>query len=126
MALIEGVVAFESLRKHDVYNGQSTGKYMVKVTLDQEAKEQLEAQGVKVSDYKGTPQRKFTTTFEGFKFVDAEGEPFEGALPFGSRVRIQYSLAAPNPVHGMGTYFDAIRVLELAEGGGAGTIDEEF
>ena len=37
MNTIEGVVAFSNVTQHDVYNGQSTGKYSVTITMDDEA-----------------------------------------------------------------------------------------
>ena len=47
MSVITGKVAFANLTEHEVFNGQSTGKYSVVVTLDDEASRQARSRGRK-------------------------------------------------------------------------------
>ena len=117
MSVINGVVAFANLTEHEVYNGSSTGKYSVVISLEDPAEvKKLEAEGVKVKEYKNTPQRKFTTKFEDFQVIDAEGEPLSrSSVRWGDKVRIKYNLGAPHPVHGCTPYMQAIRVVEKGE-----------
>jgi hypothetical protein len=112
--VIEGNVAFSSVTKHDSYMGQSTGKYTITVTLPTEGAEKLSSAGVKVKEYEGTPQRKFSSGF-AVKVVDAENSPFDQEIPRGSLVRIKYKLGNEHPVHGVSTYLEAVRVLEVAD-----------
>lgn len=122
--VIEGIVAFQSLDKTDVFNGVDTGKYNVTVKLTDEAAEQLSEQGVKLREYEGVPQRKFATKHPPM-VVDSEGRPFKGLVTFGSKVRLKYTLGKPHPVHGVSPYLSAVKVLELAEGASGG-FNEEF
>ena len=43
--------SFESLKEHDVFNGQSTGKFTLTLTLDEKSATNLESEGVKIKDY---------------------------------------------------------------------------
>ena len=124
MALLEGTVAFESLTRTEEYEGQDTGRYTITLTLDDEIAEALSEQGVKLRSYEDTSQRKFASKFP-VKVVDANDERFIGPLTRGSKVRLAYKMGAPHPVHGVPTYLNAVRVLELADDDGAG-IDEGF
>ena len=47
----EGTVAFQSLREHDSFNGQTTGKYTLTIMLPDDSAQELEDQGVKLKDY---------------------------------------------------------------------------
>lgn len=124
MSVITGKVAFANLTEHEVFNGQSTGKYSVVVTLDDEQADKLAAEGVKLKTYKNESQRKFATKFEDFQVIDNEGEPVSrGSVRWGDTVRIKYGLGKPHPVHGTSVYLQAIRVIEKAEFEDA---DEEF
>lgn len=114
MSVAIGTVAFESLRKTDVFNGMDTGKYNVTLTLDDDSAEQLESEGVKLKEYEGTKQRKFTSKFMVETF-DADGGPFDGKVTRGSKVKVLYSLGKPHPVHGVAPYMVKLKVLELAE-----------
>lgn len=116
MSVAIGTVAFESLRKTDVFNGMDTGKYNVTLTLDEDSADQLEAEGVKLREYEGNKQRKFTSKFMVETF-DSEGNPFEGQVTRGSKVKVLYSTGKPHPVHGVAPYLVKLKVLELAEGG---------
>jgi hypothetical protein len=116
MSVINGTVAFANLTEHEVFNGQSTGKYSVVVSLDDAEAQKLEAEGVKIKTYKDQPQRKFTTKFEDFTVIDNEGEPVsKGSVRWGDKVRIKYNLGNPHPVHGCTPYMQAIRVVEKGE-----------
>ena len=113
-ATIEGTVNFSNLTAHDVYNGQDTGAYSMTITLDEDDAASLEAQGVKIKDYQGAKQRKFKSKFE-IKRFDAEGNRYNGEVPYNSKVRLKYVLGQPHPVHGVSTYLEAVKVLEEAE-----------
>jgi len=126
MAVITGKVAFANLSEHEVFNGQSTGKYSVVVTLDDDTAEKLQAEGVKLKTYKNENQRKFATKFDDFPVIDNDGEPVQkSSVRYGDTVRIKYALGKPHPVHGTSVYMQAIRVVEKAEHDGAED-DSEF
>ena len=112
--MTEGTIAFGSLKEHDVYNGKSTGKYMIKLALEEIEAEQLRRMDVKVTDYEGVAQRKFSTNYE-VDVLDKDNEPYKGPLPRGSRVRVLWASGPPHPEHGTPTYMEKVRVLEVAE-----------
>ena len=122
MAVVEGIVNFSKITQHDVFNGQDTGSYSMTITMDEDAASTLAASGVKIKDYQGNKQRKFKSKYD-IRTLDAEGNPFTGEVPYNSRVRLKYKLGNPHPVHGVATYLEAIKVLEVAE---VATIDEDF
>ncbi len=116
MSVINGVVAFANLAEHEVYNGQSTGKYSLVLSLDDSEAEKLEAEGVKIKMYKNQAQRKFATKFDEFPVIDNDGEPVsKSSVRYGDKVRIKYNLGNPNPVHGTPVYLQAVRVVEKGE-----------
>ena len=118
MSVVNGVVAFANLDQHEVYQGQSTGKFSIVVSLDEESSDKLQREGVKVNFYKETPQRKFATKFDEFTVVDNDGEPVsKSSVRYGDKVRIKYDLGNPHPVHGQIVYLKAIRVVEKGEVG---------
>ena len=41
MAVLEGLLAFENLEEHEMYQGQSTGKFSVVLTLDDSTADEL-------------------------------------------------------------------------------------
>jgi len=115
MSVITGKVAFANLTEHESFNGQSTGKYSVVVTLDEEQADKLASEGVKLKTYKNETQRKFATKFADFPVIDNEGEPLsKSSVRYGDVVRIKYGLGKPHPVHGTSVYLNAIRVVEKA------------
>jgi hypothetical protein len=125
MSVITGKVAFANLNEHEVFNGQSTGKYSVVVTLDDDQADKLASEGVKLKTYKNENQRKFATKFEDFQVIDNEGEPVsKSSVRYGDTVRIKYGLGKPHPVHGTSVYLQAIRVVEKGEA--EGVDDEDF
>jgi hypothetical protein len=114
MAVLEGLVAFENLDEHEVYQGQSTGKFSLVLSLDEPTADTLAGSGVKLREYEGVKQRKFSTKYD-VPVMDAEGNPFKGRIGRGSKVRIMYAEGQPHPVHGTSTYLNKIKVLEVAE-----------
>ena len=115
--VLEGLVAFENLTEHEMYNGQSTGKFSVVLSLEEPQAVDLEARGVKLREYEGVKQRKFASKFE-VGIVNADGTPFQGRVPRGSKVRLLWQEGAPHPVHGTSTYLNKVKVLEVAEQSG--------
>ena len=125
MSVISGTVAFANLTEHEIYNGKSTGKYSVVLSLDDVDAEQLQDAGVKIRTYQNQAQRKFSTKFEEFPVIDNEGEPVSrGSVRYGDKVRIKYNLGKPHPVHGTSVYLQAVRVVEKGEA--MGEDDEGF
>tara|TARA_R110000744_G_scaffold154437_1_gene269222 strand:+ start:2251 stop:2616 length:366 start_codon:yes stop_codon:yes gene_type:complete len=114
MSVIEGTVAFENLTEHEIYMGQSTGKYSMVISLDESSAEDLANKGVKLRDYEGTKQRKFSTKYD-VPVLDADGNPFMGRVTRGSKVRLLWAEGQPHPVHGTSTYLNKVKVLEVAE-----------
>lgn len=112
--VLEGLVAFENLTEHEMYNGQSTGKFSLVLSLDEDKAGDLDARGVKLREYEGVKQRKFASKFE-VGIQNADGSPFVGRVPRGSKVRILWQEGAPHPVHGTSTYLNKVKVLEVAE-----------
>tara|TARA_R100001530_G_C4281615_1_gene145714 strand:- start:307 stop:675 length:369 start_codon:yes stop_codon:yes gene_type:complete len=119
MAVLEGNVAFVNLDEHEVYQGQSTGRYSLVLSLEGADADTLAEQGVKLREYEGTKQRKFASKFDVPVF-DAEGMDFNGRLTRGSKVRIAYQEGEEHPVHGVATYLNKVKVLELAEAADGG------
>lgn len=118
MSVINGTVAFANLAEHEVFNGQSTGKYSLVLTLEPDDAEKLQAEGVKVKEYKNQQQRKFATQYDDFPVVDLDGEPVsKSSVRYGDKVRIKYQLGKPHPVHGCAPYLQAVRIVEKGEAG---------
>jgi len=114
MAILEGIVAFESLRETDKFNGQDTGKYSVTLTLDDDDADKLEKLGVKLKSYEGKRQRKFASKYQPMVF-DNSGHPYSGSIPYGSKVRIVWTEGQEHPVHGVTPYLNKLKVIELAD-----------
>ena len=74
--VIEGFGNFSHLKEMDEYNGQSTGKYSIMLTMAQDDASLLESKGVKVKEYEGKKQRKFTSKFDVPVF-DANGDEYD-------------------------------------------------
>jgi hypothetical protein len=79
MNTIEGLVAFSNVTEHEVYKEQSTGKYSLTITLDDDVADELSANGVKIREYqpedKVFKQRKFTSKFD-LRVIDANDNPY--------------------------------------------------
>ena len=114
MAVLEGLLAFENLDEHEMYQGQSTGKFSVVLTLDESTADELVEKGVKLREYEGAKQRKFSTKYS-VPVLDAEGGSFKGRIGRGSKVRVLYAEGQPHPVHGTSVYLNKIKVVEQAE-----------
>tara|TARA_S200002703_G_scaffold137010_1_gene126578 strand:+ start:617 stop:1048 length:432 start_codon:yes stop_codon:yes gene_type:complete len=111
---IEGIVNFSNVTQHDIFNGQSTGAYSMTITVSESDASSLASRGVKIKDYQGNKQRKFKSKFDVKRF-DAEGNRYNGEVPYNSKVRLRFVLGDAHPVHGVATYLDAVKVLEEAE-----------
>ena len=98
MAVLEGSVAFANLDEHEEYQGQSTGKYSLVLSLEPADADKLADKGVKLREYEGTAQRKFSTKYE-VPMYDADGR-LQWSSDRGSKVRVQYAEGKPHPVHG--------------------------
>jgi hypothetical protein len=122
MAVLTGKAAFVNLTETEQYQGQDTGRYTLTVTLDSDAAQMLSQQGVKLRDYEGTAQRKFSSKYP-VKVIDAEDNPFIGPITRGSTIRLSYKTGPAHPVHGTPTYLNAVRVVELADDA---SIDDEL
>ena len=122
MAVLTGKAAFVNLTETEQYQGQDTGRYTLTVTLDDDSAQMLSSQGVKLRDYEGTAQRKFSSKYP-VKIIDAEDNPFIVPVTRGSTIRLSYKTGPAHPVHGTPTYLNAVRVLELADDAG---IDDEL
>ena len=122
MAVLTGKAAFINLTETEQYQGQDTGRYTLTVTLDDDSAQMLSSQGVKLRDYEGKAQRKFSSKYP-VRVIDAEDNPFIGPITRGSTIRLSYKTGPAHPVHGTPTYLNAVRVLELADDAG---IDDEL
>ena len=109
-----GVVAFCDLNEHEVFKGKSTGRFSIVVTMEDEAASKLADMGVKVKEYEGKKQRKFSSKFD-VPVLDLNGEKVSKDIPFGSTVRLAWKDGAEHPEHGVPTYLDAVRLVELNE-----------
>ena len=114
MAVIEGKIAFENMDKHELYNGLSTEKYSVVISVDDETASKLSSMGIKMREYEGVKQRKFTTKYD-VPVINTDGTAFMGRIGRGSKVRLLWAEGQAHPVHGTATYLNKIKVLEVAE-----------
>lgn len=120
MPIAQGTVTLGSVKQTNVYAGKDTGTYQLVLLLDDSADKidtsaDMESKGVKVKEYEGTPQRKFTTNF-AVPVVDTDGKtPFAGEIPRGSVVRIAFKYGNPHPQHGTPCYMDKVRIVSLGE-----------
>jgi|TARA_R110000772_G_scaffold55726_4_gene127143 hypothetical protein len=122
----KGVVAFSNLTECEVYQGQSTGRYTVVITMDDAEASKLSDFGVKLKDYEGKAQRKFASKFPVL-VKDLDDNPVRGEIPYGSEVRVLWVPSKePHPQHGVGTYAEQVRVVTLAETSQVGGVPEDF
>jgi hypothetical protein len=112
--VLEGKVAFQNLEDHEFYQGQSTGKYSIVLSLDEKTSNKLLDKGVKLREYEGVKQRKFSTKYKVPVF-NSDGTPFLGELGRGSKVRVMYTEGNEHPIHGTSTYLNKVKVIELNE-----------
>ena len=117
--ITSGVVAFCNLDEHEVYQGQSTGRYSVVINMEPAESAKLEDMGVKLREYEGKAQRKFASKFK-VDILDMDNNPVQGEVPYGSKVRLLWVPSKDaHPQHGVGTYLNKVRVVEFAEVGDA-------
>ena len=115
---VEGEVAFCNLKEFDTYQGKRTDKYTITVTLDEFNAEALTKAGVQVKDFKGTPQRKFSTTYEVGIFNPDMSAWEKKEIPKNSKVKIYAKISdEPYKEYGCSTYVNQVQVLEEASGG---------
>lgn len=112
--VVEGIVNFSNITKHDVYNGQDTGQFSITLTMSEDDANTLSSRGIKIKDYQGAKQRKFRSRFD-IKAFDGEGNHWSGEVPYNSKVRVKYKVGNEHPVHGVATYLEAVKVLEVAD-----------
>jgi hypothetical protein len=116
---VTGKVAFSCVTAFDEYMGESTGKYTLTILLDPEDAAKLDDLGVRLKDYEGQAQRKFTCKFDfdiWGPVVDGDKEiPFVGEIPRGSEVKVLYSLGPVNPQWGPSTFMNKVRVVSVGE-----------
>lgn len=118
-----GIVAFCNLSEHEEYKGKTTGRYSIVVTMDESEAQKLHDLGVKVREYDGKPQRKFSSKYD-VVVVDMQNEPTTKDIPYGSEVRLLWSDGPAHSEHGTPTYLNRVRVVSLAETSGGETPDE--
>jgi hypothetical protein len=114
MAVVEGTIAFENLDAYEMYEGQSTEKYSVVISVDDATADNLSSIGVKMREYEGVKQRKFSTKYD-VPVINIDGTAFKGRIGRGSKVRLLWAEGQAHPVHGTSTYLNKIKVLEVAE-----------
>jgi len=112
--VVEGIVNFSNITKHDVYNGQDTGQFSITLTMSEDDANTMSSRGIKIKDYQGAKQRKFRSRFD-IKAFDGEGNHWSGEVPYNSKVRVKYKVGNEHPVHGVATYLEAVKVLEVAD-----------
>lgn len=125
-----GVVAFCNLDEHELYQGKSTGRFSVVVTLDEAEASKLSDKGVKVKTYQpeegeARKQRKFSSKYD-VSVLDIDGNRASNRIPFGSTVRLLWADGPAHPEHGVPTYLNKVRVIELAEVEDAEVDNSEF
>ena len=112
--VIEGTVNFSNVTQHDVFNGQDSGTFSMTITMSDDDAATLAAQGVKIKEYEGAKQRKFKSKY-AINMYNAEGDRYNGEVPYNSRVRLKFKTGPAHPVHGTPVYLEAVKVLEEAE-----------
>lgn len=113
--VVEGTTNFSHLTEFEEYKGKSTERYALTITLDDDTAEKLESKGVRVREYDGKKQRKFTSQYE-VRVVDGTGQPFEGEVPYNSKVKVAFKYGNAGE-HGVPTYLNAVQVVEAANAG---------
>jgi hypothetical protein len=109
-----GVVAFSNLDEHEVYDGQSTGRYSLVINMEPKEASVLEDMGVKLREYDGKAQKKFASKYK-VDVLDMDNNPVQGEIPYGSKVRVLWKGGPKHPQHGVGAYVNKVRVVEFAE-----------
>lgn len=114
MALIEGTTIFNShLTKHELYQGKSTEKYALQITLTSKQAKTLSDSGMVIKEFEGTPLRKFTSRYD-VPLFDKAGEELDRELPPGSKVRIEY-ITKTHSTAGEIPYMKRVLLMEEGE-----------
>ena len=82
--------------------------------MDDEEAVELENMGIKLKEYQGKAQRKFSTKYQVPVFDPDGKEVPASALTYGAKVRLKWTAGKPHPVHGVSPYLSAVKVLEFA------------
>jgi len=114
MPTVNGHTIFKTaLTQHDVYQGQSTGKYVVQLKLDPATAKELEAIGVQIKEYEGEPIRKFSSKYQVPVFISKD-EQWNDELPRDTKVKLEY-ITKKHPTAGMVPYMKRILILEMGK-----------
>jgi len=112
----EGYVAFSNILTEDQYQGQDVG-YNVTLCMDQDEATKLADSEVVVKSYKSVAQRKFKSGYNiGVLTEDGQEMQLSEELPRGAKVRVQWKHGPKHPQHGVSTYVNKIKVLDMGNG----------
>ena len=116
LSVTEGYIAFSHVLTEDQYQGQDVG-YNVTLCMDKEEAAKLLALDVIVKDYQGVAQRKFKSGYS-IDVLDDNGQAMSMTeeLPRGTKVRVQWKHGNIHPQHGLATYANRVKVLEIGTG----------
>ena len=116
LSVTEGYIAFSHVLTEDQYQGQDVG-YNVTLCMDKEEAAKLSALEVIIKDYQGVAQRKFKSGYS-IDVLDDNGQAMSMTeeLPRGTKVRVQWKHGNIHPQHGLATYANRIKVLEMGTG----------
>jgi len=116
LSVTEGYIAFSHVLTEDQYQGQDVG-YNVTLCMDKEEAAKLSALDVIIKDYQGVAQRKFKSGYS-IDVLDDNGQAMSitEELPRGTKVRVQWKHGNIHPQHGLATYANRVKVLEMGTG----------
>tara|TARA_R110000782_G_scaffold2856_2_gene10689 strand:+ start:195 stop:596 length:402 start_codon:yes stop_codon:yes gene_type:complete len=116
LSVTEGYIAFSHVLTEDQYQGQDVG-YNVTLCMDAEEADRLSTLDVIIKDYQGVAQRKFKSGYS-IDVLDDNGQAMSMTeeLPRGTKVRVQWKHGNIHPQHGLATYANRIKVLEMGTG----------
>jgi hypothetical protein len=116
LSVTEGYIAFSHVLTEDQYQGQDVG-YNVTLCMDAEEADRLSTLDVIIKDYQGVAQRKFKSGYS-IDVLDENGQAMAMTeeLPRGTKVRVQWKHGNIHPQHGLATYANRIKVLEMGTG----------
>tara|TARA_B110000208_G_scaffold149053_1_gene179899 strand:+ start:40 stop:441 length:402 start_codon:yes stop_codon:yes gene_type:complete len=116
LSVTEGYIAFSHVLTEDQYQGQDVG-YNVTLCMDKEEAAKLSALEVIIKDYQGVAQRKFKSGYS-IDVLDDNGQAMSitEELPRGTKVRVQWKHGNIHPQHGLATYANRVKVLEMGTG----------
>ena len=116
LSVSEGYIAFSHVLTEDQYQGQDVG-YNITLCMDDTESSKLKELGVNVKDYMGVGQRKFKSGYS-IDVLDDSGQALalSEELPRGTKVRVQWKQGNTHPQHGLATYANRVKVLEMGTG----------